>query len=192
MKRILLAGGVAVALTIPGIALAEDSPTSKESASAACRTELAATGKTAFRLAWGTNHNRANAMGKCVSKRADTESANRSSASSTCKTQRDDPSWLSSDGQTFADEYGTNKNKSNAFGKCVSRTAKALSTQQTEDRVSASDTCKAQKADAAWRSADGQTFADEYGTNANKRNAFGKCVSRTAKALAEARQAEQS
>ena len=191
MKRLLIAGGTAVALAMPGIAMAEDAPTAKESASAACRTERAAIGTAAFRLAHGTNKNKANAMGKCVSKRTETEQANQANAAKTCKAQRDDVNWRSEDDQTFADEYGTNKNKSNAYGKCVSRTAKAASTQQTEDRISAADTCKAQKADAEWRSADGQTFADEYGTNANKRNAFGKCVSRTAKALADARKAEQ-
>ena len=39
----------------------------------------------------------------------------------------------------------------------------------------AAKTCKAE------RSADPQAFAEKYGTNKNKKNAYGKCVSQTAK-----------
>jgi hypothetical protein len=185
MKRFLIAGGAAVALAVPTLASAQDYtiPNPTQAASAACKLELKKLGKATFRLTYGTNKNRANAFGKCVSKRDNAEAANASKAKSTCKTQRDDPNWRSSDGQTFADEYGTNKNKSNAYGKCVSSTAKTLSKEQTTDRVNAAKECKAE------RKADAGAFAGLWGS---KRNAFGKCVSATAKENAAERKAAQS
>ena len=41
--------------------------------------------------------------------------------------------------------------------------------------MNAAKTCKAE------RTADPAAFREKYGTNKNKRNAFGKCVSKTAK-----------
>ena len=89
---------------------------------------------------------------------------------------------------TFATTYGTNKNKSNAFGKCV---AKGTQTAQNELN-SAAATCKAEQAlsDADFGAApnhNGKTFDQFYGSNAQAKgkgaaaNAFGKCVSQHAK-----------
>ena len=48
-----------------------------------------------------------------------------------------------------------------------------------EDSEDAAETKNAAKRCAAEREEMGrEDFADEYGTNPNKRNAFGKCVSR--------------
>src|SRR5829696_5210762 len=78
----------------------------------------------------------------------------------------------------FAQKYGTNKNKTNAFGKCVSQTAKADAeeaiAEHNEATIDAAKACKAERA------ADPDAFAQKYGTNANKRNAYGKCVSKQA------------
>ncbi|CAN5175003.1 hypothetical protein BH09ACT13_BH09ACT13_10050 [soil metagenome] len=71
----------------------------------------------------------------------------------------------------FAAEYGTNKNKKNAFGKCVSSTARELEEQNEHDALNAAKQCKAER--AAMGAA---AFAAEYGTNKNKKNAFGKRV----------------
>lgn len=76
----------------------------------------------------------------------------------------------------FKDAWGTNKNKSNAFGKCVSKTNKTLD----KNAASASSACKAEQA------ADAAAFKEKYGTNKNNRNAFGKCVSTIAKAQQDA------
>jgi hypothetical protein len=90
-------------------------------------------------------------------------------AAKKCKAERQ-----SMGAQAFANEYGTNPNKRNAFGKCVSGQKKEeLEAQQATEN--AAKKCKAER-----QSMGAQAFADEYGTNANKRNAFGKCVSQKA------------
>ena len=75
----------------------------------------------------------------------------------------------------FKEKYGTNVNKANAFGKCVSAKAKEAK-EQEEARENAAKKCKAERESGL------QAFKDKYGTNANNANAFGKCVSKLAKA----------
>jgi hypothetical protein len=76
----------------------------------------------------------------------------------------------------FKSTYGTNANKSNAFGKCVSRQARGTTAEQQHARLTAAATCRAeQRRDPA-------AFKRKYGTNRNKSNAFGKCVSKTVRA----------
>jgi len=71
---------------------------------------------------------------------------NELSASATCSTEQSDPSFAGNHGgQTFDQFYGTNADQSNAFGKCVSNTAKAASTVHTQAIVHAARTCKAQR-----------------------------------------------
>ena len=82
--------------------------------------------------------------------------------------------------QRFKDEYGTNANKANAFGKCVSQKAKKAEEQEAEEQEEARENA-AKKCKAERESMGLQRFKDEYGTNANKANAFGKCVSEKAK-----------
>ena len=77
----------------------------------------------------------------------------------------------------FKEKYGTNKNKANAFGKCVS--AQVKKAEQQEAKENAAKACKAERGTTE-QSID--AFKDKYGTNANKANAFGKCVSKLAKA----------
>jgi len=82
--------------------------------------------------------------------------------------------------QAFKDKYGTNANKANAFGKCVSTTVKKTedeATEQEQAEENAAKQCKAERTKLGV-----QAFKDKYGTNANKANAFGKCVSTLAKA----------
>jgi hypothetical protein len=145
-----------------------------------CRTERSEMGVTTFRQTYGTNHNRHNAFGKCVSKRTHaTEKAARDAkdnASQACKTE------AAADPGAFAEKYGTGKKKRNAHGKCVSQktheeTAKTVK-DEVDAEVSAAATCKTE------RKADPDAFRTKYGTNENKRNAFGKCVAKTAKAKA--------
>jgi hypothetical protein len=86
--------------------------------------------------------------------------------------------------QTFRDTYGTNKNKKNAFGKCVSHRTNQNEADQKAAKKSASKDCKDE------RTADAAAFEQKYGKNGNKKNAFGKCVSQNAKA--EEQQQQQS
>jgi hypothetical protein len=135
-----------------------------------CRGLRGQIGTKIFRLTYGTNKNRANAMGKCVSKLVKQQAHNQSNAAQTCMAEQ------AADEQAFEDKYGTNANKSNAFGKCVSQHAKQKNEEQGQATVNAARTCKAERAEMGK-----EAFADKWGTNHNKRNAFGKCVSFNAK-----------
>ena len=75
----------------------------------------------------------------------------------------------------FKEKYGTNKNKANAFGKCVSAQVKKAEEQQDAAEENAAKKCKAERGTTEQSIA---AFKDKYGTNANKANAFGMCVSR--------------
>ena len=105
-----------------------------------------------------------------VSATAKAQVGNEVSASSSCKAQQSDPNFAASHGgKTFEQYYGTNADGSNAFGMCVSSTAKAASVAQGKAVVNAARSCQAeQKADPA-------AFKTKYGT-------FGKCVATKAKA----------
>jgi hypothetical protein len=168
----ILAAAGTLAIAVP--AFAQD-PTSSSTPSPAqqCRTERQQMGADAFKQLYGTNKNRKNAFGKCVSKRTHaTDTATdqaKSNAAQACKDER------SADPAAFADKYGTTKNKRNAYGKCVSQKAQEQTAETVSDEVTAD--VNAAKACKAERKADPAAFADKYGTNANKRNAFGKCVS---------------
>ena len=83
--------------------------------------------------------------------------------------------------KTFRQTYGTNAKRSNAFGKCVSKRAKATEAAQQEAHTNAAKQC------AEARSTDPAAFRAEWGTNHNGANAYGKCVSATARAMAAAK-----
>src|SRR5690242_915446 len=85
-------------------------------------------------------------------------------------------------GATFATTYGTNAIKSNAFGKCVAKQAKAAAATVGN----ALQSCKAEQA------ADPAAFDKKYGSNGKdgkngaKQNALGKCVSAAVKSANDA------
>jgi hypothetical protein len=184
MNRTVILGGVLLALALPGVAHAGNNPTSTDRANAAqeCRHERGSTAATreAFAAKYRT-------FGKCVSTRARDEASERQSARSnaakTCKAER---GTTAESRRAFEQKYGANGNKANAYGKCVSQAA-----DQAEDKADAADRDAADaRITAAKRCADerGTTaasrkaFADKYGTNGHKSNAFGKCVSKQARA----------
>lgn len=79
--------------------------------------------------------------------------------------------------------YGKNRNDRNAFGKCVSSTARS----QTHNELSASAACATEQSDPNFAgNHGGKNFEQVYGTNADQSNAFGKCVSSTARAASTA------
>jgi hypothetical protein len=178
MSLAALAGALLLALP----ALADTTPpTGAPSAEQQCRMERGQMGVDTFRTTYGTNKNHRNAFSKCVSKRTSAtdqnESEAHSNAATDCKTEQ------AGDPAAFAGKYGTNKNGANAFGKCVSQQAQektaAATRQDIQADVNAAQACKAE------RKPDPAAFALKYGTNANHRNAFGKCVSQHAKAEQE-------
>src|SRR4051794_18874289 len=66
-RKIVIAAIGTLALAAP--VMADDSSSTTPSAEQQCRTEQAQMGKAVFAQTYGTNHNRSNAFGKCVSKR---------------------------------------------------------------------------------------------------------------------------
>jgi hypothetical protein len=173
-KTLLVALGVA-AFAVPALA---DTTTTTPTAQQQCRTERAQMGTTTFASTYGTNKNKSNAYGKCVSQRAQAtttaQDQAQTNAAKSCKAER------AADPAAFQTKYGSGKNGKNAYGKCVSQTAKAAAAAKVADEtktdVSAAKSCKAERAQ------DAAAFKAKYGTNKNKSNAFGKCVSKTAKA----------
>jgi hypothetical protein len=117
----------------PGKSAAAPGQSTEKNAAKSCKAERAL-GETAFKAKYGTNANKANAFGKCVSSKSkakgekdeakdDENEANESkaeqNAAKKCKAEQ-------SLGETaFKAKYGTNANKANAFGKCVSKLSKA-------------------------------------------------------------------
>jgi hypothetical protein len=188
--RVMAAAAGVVALVVPAAASA-DKPTKTDVRNAAqeCRFERGSTAATqlAFRLNWGENPNHRNAFGMCVSTRAGEESQERedahANAAKECKAEQamSDQAFAAVPehaGKTFEQFYGTNENLSNAFGKCVSTKAKANKEEMDEeDHEDAEDIKQAAKECMAERRDNLTDFRNTYGTNRNKRNAFGKCVS---------------
>ena len=157
-----------------GTAAAKTSKADKREAKQECRA-LRGTDKAtreAFKAEWGS-------FGKCVKAKAKEAKAERKAAkrnaSQDCREER------SADVDAFREKYGTNANKRNAFGKCVSQKAKAKRAEDdAEDAEEAEKQTNAAQACATERDADRKAFEKKYGTNKNKRNAFGKCVSQKA------------
>jgi hypothetical protein len=178
MMRVLLIGLTAL-LLVP-VALADDPGDS--GASAACKA-LQTTAPAMF----GAGKTYRN-LGACVSAKSHQADQNATNAAKTCKTEQADANFASGHGgKSFSDFYGTSANangkgKGNAFGKCVSSKAKTATAAQVSTELNAAKQCKAQRADTSFAgNHGGKSFSDFYGTNANKKNAFGKCVSTLAK-----------
>ena len=110
----------------------QNAKSSGENPAKACKAERTAMGFDAFAKKYGTNHNLRNAFGKCVSgkskqndetekdekdedEKAEKDEHGSSKAVKQCRKERADMG-----AETFSKKYGTNHNKANAFGKCVS------------------------------------------------------------------------
>ena len=96
---------------------------------------------------------------------ASAPAAHEPSPSQQCRAER------TADPEAFKQKYGTNRNKSNAFGKCVSKQRREARREHRQHRRNAARECREERA------ADAEAFKQKYGTNRNKSNAFGKCVS---------------
>jgi hypothetical protein len=101
----------------------------EQDAAQTCKTEQADTnfaanhGGKSFDQFYGSGPNGKNAFGKCVSGKAqsasDAQEQSTVNAAKTCRAEQ------KKDAAAFETKYGTNANKSNAFGKCASAHAKA-------------------------------------------------------------------
>jgi hypothetical protein len=88
-------------------------------ASQTCSAERDTLGEAAFAAKYGKNANDRNAFGKCVSQTARAAQAAQLQATivaaKACKAERQ-----TLGAEAFRNKYGTNRGKTNAFGKCVS------------------------------------------------------------------------
>jgi hypothetical protein len=176
MRKYLVIFG-AVALAAPLTTLAVEPASAESSPAQMCKQERQVMGEQAFKVLHGTNKNKSNAFGKCVSKKVKQSETARTNASAQCRTERSDPNFASTHGgKTFEQFYGTNKNGSNAFGKCVSSKASDTVEASHDAVLNAAKRCKAE------RTANPAAFKATHGTNKNKSNALGKCISKLAKA----------
>lgn len=152
MRRLATLAGLTAALLVPAAAARADKPpapgghqhgahaakpaaSTHQNASQICRAERGTTDATreAFRTRYGANHNGANAFGKCVSAQAgtlhgmsDQQEQAKVNAAKACDTER---GTTADSRASFADKYGTGRHKRNAFGRCVSATAKSTQDQ---------------------------------------------------------------
>jgi hypothetical protein len=173
--------GASVALAGNG----NSTPNPKQVAAQQCTGELHAMGVKAFKALYGDPPKGQRAMRNC--QRQHGKSANNvvNNAAQQCKAEQADPNFAPGHGgMTFDQFYGTNHNDRNAFGKCVSGKVPAALAEQSENLQNAAQQCRAERSDPDFATShDGKSFTDFYGSNKNKKNAFGKCVSKNAKAL---------
>jgi hypothetical protein len=180
MKKITLVAGLALILVLPTVALAKPTPDKgdKRAAKTECKTLRGHSDAT--REAFRTQFRSFKACVKAhAADEAQEEQTAHKNASQECRDER------KADEAAFQEQYGTNGNKRNAFGKCVSQKAKAKEKaadaedqQEATEFKNAAKECDNERGDT---DASRQAFADTYGTNANKKNAFGKCVSQKAR-----------
>ena len=117
--------------------------------------------KAAFEATYGPKH----AMQNCKRASQPVAEETAKNAAQECRAEQE------ADPALFTTTYGTNGNGKNAFGKCVSAKAQEAVEEETEEFANAAQECRAE------RTADPAGFQETYGTNGNKKNAFGKCVS---------------
>jgi hypothetical protein len=165
MKKITLVAGLALILFVPATSVAKPTPDKgdKRAAKAECKTLRGQSSATreAFRTQFRS-------FAACVKAHASDEAQEEQSAhknaAKECKAQ---------------DLHGRE------FGKCVSSMAKAKEKEaDAEDQQEATEfknaakECDSERGDTDESRA---AFAEQYGTNANNKNAFGKCVSQKAR-----------
>jgi hypothetical protein len=183
MKKITLVAGLALILVVPTVSVAKPTPdrADKRAAKSECNMFLGHSGIT--REAFLTKYD---SFKVCVQSRARDEAREEQSAhSNAARDCREERGTTPESRQAFNELYGTNENDKNAFGKCVSKKAKAKEQaadaedqQEATEFKNAAKECDSERGDTDESRA---AFKELYGTNANKSNAFGKCVSKKAR-----------
>ncbi len=151
MKKIWIFVGLMALLAMPAAAAAKPTKDDKRNASKECRAERTAMGKANFNAKYGN-------LGKCVSQTAREEEHERKAAR-----------------RAAVRECKAANRRGRALARCVSKQSKANKAEKdAEDRAerNAAKQCRAEEAALGK-----EAFRVKYGTNRNKSNAFGKCVS---------------
>jgi hypothetical protein len=159
-------------LALLGLALAAmlAAPAAGQDASRACKDQRKAIGMSAFRALYAPDGRPKDALDACRERQGVLVSTEHKNAAKACKAER---GATQESKAAFAEKYGTNDKGRNAFGKCVSSKTADEVEAETQETLNAAKACKAERgATAASRAA----FAETYGTNASKRNAFAQCV----------------
>ncbi len=179
MKLKAVLAALAVAAILPVAAYADEaSPSDKANGARSCQALKTSMGDATFKSTYGTNADKSNAMGKCVSKWAQAEHATRHAAAAACKAEQADAGFAAAHGgKTFAQFYGTGKNGANAMARCLQSKRAAESAEDRQAVVNAARSCKAER-----KAMGADPFKAKYGSNADKSNAFGRCVAKLAQA----------
>ena len=176
MKLRLLTIGLLAAVLLPAAALADTvTPADKANGARACQALRTSLTEATFKATYGTNADKSNAFGKCVSTWTRAEHQNRHEAEAACKAEQADAGFAAAHGgKTFDQFYGNGKKGANALQHCVQLKRQAASLAERQATVKAARSCKAER-----KSLGTTAFVAKYGTKAN---AFGKCVSTLAQA----------
>ena len=176
MKKV----GIALALTLvfAPSALAGPSPNASDKARAAkaCNEIRAGMGPGAFKQLYApATHRPRAARRNCLASLANFEHQN-----------RENPEWKQACA-ALAPPPESPPTDANAYGQCVAGLRRQNSMENRENIISAAQECKGERRNAnfAREIGDGKTFADFYGTNRNKKNAFARCVAQKKAAAAE-------
>jgi hypothetical protein len=169
---------VAVAAVLPAAASADTaSSADKANGARACQALKTSLGAS-FASTYGTNADRSNAFGKCVSRWTQAEHQNRHAAEQACAAEQADAGFAAAHGgKSFGQFYGNGKKGANAVNRCVQGKSAATRAAQKAAVTKASRSCKSERTTLG-----AVAFKAKYGTNADKSNAFGKCVSKLAAA----------
>lgn len=177
MSRAWIAVLAVAALAVPGAAFAhgdDSSQSGEKNRSKACKALRAQMGADLFRETYGTNHNKRNAHGKCVSKHRHMFRKLVAQAVSECKAERE-----ASRLRHFKDD--DSRGDRSAFRQCVKQKLQALLVERRAALEAAAKACDAQ------RTADPAAFREKYGRGERKRHAFRRCVVQTFRANKVAR-----
>jgi hypothetical protein len=179
MKLKALVAALAIAAILPVAAQADEaSPSDKANGARSCQALKTTLGAATFASTYGTNADKSNAFGKCVSRWTQTEHQNRHAAAAACKAEQADANFAASHGgKSFDQFYGTGKKGANAMSRCLASKRAAESAADKQAVANAARSCKAER-----KSMGVEPFKAKYGTGADKSNAFGKCVSKLAAA----------
>ncbi len=178
MKRIWIFAVVIAALAVPANSLAHESQ-DHENAAKLCKALRAELGVDPFKQAYGTNENRHNAHGKCVSKHRRLLRRLFHQAVTECKAERQ----ATQSSRPVEGEHPSREDKRaerKAFRECVIQHLRALIAEVKAQFETAAAECKTE------RQADPVAFVEKYGKGKHKRNAFGKCVVQHVRAAQEA------
>lgn len=169
MRRAWIAAMAVALLAVPPAAVAHggDHPDSgKKNRSQACKALRAEMGAELFRETYGTNRNKRNAHGKCVSQHRRPFRKLVVQAVRECRAQLEakQPRHFKGDDR---------REERRAFRQCVKDRLQALLAERRAALEAAAKSCDAE------RTADPAAFRDKYGRGEHKRHAFFRCVVQT-------------